>query len=77
VLSFGYFSLHKQRKVTRSAGVKALDFDFDLAVKAVAFRLLVFLLGFNDSAAPSSALRAPSPGGRREQQKFSRRERGF
>jgi len=34
VLSFGYFSLHKQRKVTRSAGVKALDFDVDFAVKA-------------------------------------------
>jgi len=32
VLSFGYFSLHKQRKVTRSEGVKALDFKaFDLA----------------------------------------------
>jgi len=28
VLSFGYFSLHKQRKVTRSVGVKALDFGF-------------------------------------------------
>jgi len=28
VLSFGYFSLHKQRKVTRSVGVKAFDFGF-------------------------------------------------
>jgi len=40
VLSFGYFSLHKQRKVTRSAGVKALDFAF--AFKAVDFCLSVF-----------------------------------
>jgi len=28
VLSFGYFSLHKQRKVTRSEGVKAFDLGF-------------------------------------------------
>jgi len=58
VLSFGYFSLHKQRKVTRSAGVKALDFDFVVAfavtvVFDVALRLLSFLPHINDSAVPS------------------------
>jgi hypothetical protein len=36
VLSFGYFSLHKQRKVTRSAGAKAFAVEVEVAV-AVAF----------------------------------------
>jgi hypothetical protein len=31
VLSFGYFSLHKQRKVTRSAGAKAFAVDVAVA----------------------------------------------
>jgi hypothetical protein len=32
VLSFGYFSLHKQRKVTRSAGAKAFAVEVEVAV---------------------------------------------
>jgi hypothetical protein len=42
VLSFGYFSLHKQRKVTRSAGAKAFAVEVEVEVEvavavAVAF----------------------------------------
>jgi hypothetical protein len=34
VLSFGYFSLHKQRKVTRSEGAKAFAFAFAFSIAA-------------------------------------------
>jgi len=53
--------------VTAVVFAVAVAVDFVVAVKAFAFRLLVLSLDFNGFAVPSSALRAPSPEGRREQ----------
>ncbi|QYF37833.1 hypothetical protein HZS92_04562 [Xanthomonas citri pv. citri] len=51
VLSFGYFSLHKQRKVTRARK----------GVKALLYQIQPVTLQVPPDTSPSSALRAPSP----------------